>query len=150
MRAILNCNLAAAEPLTPLNIDEAVHYIGCNLTNRLVHPGSMCDRCQQSQMVFDGDDEPRRVGRGVRGEIAAVAVASVKAEAVEAKAIEAMRAKAVEVIESKAAEDIAAIRARAAEDKAKIIEAIRAESIEALRVEATKTTAVPDVIEGLA
>ena len=77
MRAILNCNLAAAEPLTPLNIGEAVHYIGCNLTNRLVHPGSICDRCQQSQIVLDDDAEPRWVGKGVRGEIAAAAVAAV-------------------------------------------------------------------------
>ncbi len=142
MRTILNCNLAAAEPLTPLNVDEAVHYIGCNLTNRLIHPDSICDHCQQSQMVLDDDDEPRRVGKGVRGEIAVAAVAAVKAKAVEDKAIAAKRAEAVEVIEAKATEDIEAIRAKADEDKAEVIETMRAE--------ATKADATDGVIGGRA
>ncbi len=115
MRTILNRNLAAAEPLTPLNIGEAVHYIGCNLTNRLVHPDSICDRCQQSQMVLDdgADAEPTRVGKGVRGEITVAVVEAAEAKTAEDKAIEAMRVKAVEAktIETATSSDVIGGRA---------------------------------------
>ena len=57
-------------PLTPLYPDEPCHYIRCNLTNFLVHPDSIIEHCQESQIVFPPDEaEPVRVGKGVRGEI---------------------------------------------------------------------------------
>lgn len=53
MRRIIGKNLSSFEPLTPLNPDEAVHYVGCNLTNRLVHPESIVERCQEAQILFE-------------------------------------------------------------------------------------------------
>ena len=77
MDSILNMNLAALEPLTGLNEDVAVRYVGCNLTNRAVHPGSEIVDCQESQIVF-AEGAPHRVGRGVRGEVTAAAVQAVR------------------------------------------------------------------------
>lgn len=68
MQTITTQNLFAAEPLTPLNIGEAFRYVGCNLTNRLVHPLSEVVDCQVSQIIFDGLDD-HWIGAGVRGEI---------------------------------------------------------------------------------
>ncbi len=77
MESIINLNLAAGEPLTPLNAGAPVRYVGCNLTNRRVHAGSEVVDCQESQIVFV-DGTPHRVGRGVRGEVTAADVQAVR------------------------------------------------------------------------
>jgi len=77
MESIANLNLSALEPLTPLNAGVAVRYVGCNLTNRLVHPDSRIVDCQESQIVLAGE-AAHRVGRGVRGEVTAAQVQAVR------------------------------------------------------------------------
>jgi len=78
MRIISHQNFAAPEPDTPLCISEPVHYVRCNLLNRRVHPDSIVEGCQVSQILIDKDPvykekdaEPFRlyVRRGVIGQI---------------------------------------------------------------------------------
>ena len=78
MRTISHRNYAAKEPETPLFINEPIHFIRCNLLNRRVHPDSIVEGCQVSQILIDDDPiykekqaEPFRlyVRRGVVGEI---------------------------------------------------------------------------------
>lgn len=80
MRTIAHENLSAPEPLTPLNAGEAVWYFRCNLTNRRVADGSVVERCQTVQVVFDDDEArtPHVVGFGVAGEVSAADVQAVR------------------------------------------------------------------------
>jgi hypothetical protein len=77
MREFVGKNLSSLVPLTPLNPDEPCVYVECNLTNRVVHPDSILERCQESQIVFDGEDV-YRVGKGVKGEVTAADVQAVR------------------------------------------------------------------------